>query len=84
MLLISMFIYGKVVNQLIDIFNDCPTTQELMDKLKVPSDAELMKIAIDDLKKSSITLEDRQRALNELLFLVEPIDNANGIFMTNL
>lgn len=51
-----------------------------MEKLKVPSDAELMKIAIADLNNSSITLEDRQRALNELLFLVEPIDNANGNF----
>lgn len=49
-----------------------------MEKLKTPSDAELMKIAIADLNNSSITLEDRQRALNELLFLVEPIDNANG------
>lgn len=52
--------------------------QELMDKLKMPSDAELMKIAIDDLNNSSTSLEDRQRALNELLMLVEPIDNANG------
>ncbi|URD81605.1 Nucleotide exchange factor Fes1 [Musa troglodytarum] len=53
--------------------------KELMEKLKMPSDAELMKIAIADLNNSSITLEDRQRALNELLFLVEPIDNANDL-----
>ncbi|CAL9207039.1 unnamed protein product, partial [Musa hybrid cultivar] len=53
--------------------------KELMEKLKTPSDAELMKIAIADLNNSSITLEDRQRALNELLFLVEPIDNANDL-----
>jgi hypothetical protein len=52
--------------------------QELMEKLKMPSDADLMKIAIADLKNSSISLEDRQRALQELLVLVEPIDNANG------
>jgi hypothetical protein len=52
--------------------------QELMEKLKMPSDADLMKIAIDDLNNSSISLEDRQRALQELLVLVEPIDNANG------
>jgi hypothetical protein len=50
--------------------------QELMEKFKAPSDAELIKIAIADLNNSS--LEDRQRALQELLILVEPIDNANG------
>ena len=44
----------------------------------MPSDADLMKIAIDDLNNFSISLEDRQRALQELLVLVEPIDNANG------
>jgi nucleotide exchange factor SIL1 len=49
-----------------------------MEKLKMPSDADLMKIAIADLNNSSISLEDRQRALEELLILVEPIDNANG------
>lgn len=45
----------------------------------MPSDAQLMQIAIDDLNNSSLSLEDRQRALNELLILVEPIDNANGM-----
>ncbi|PKA59262.1 hypothetical protein AXF42_Ash001356 [Apostasia shenzhenica] len=53
--------------------------KELMEKLKMPSDAELMKIAIADLNNSSISLENRQRALNELLILVEPIDNANDL-----
>ncbi|XP_072991990.1 hsp70 nucleotide exchange factor FES1 [Typha latifolia] len=53
--------------------------KELMERLKTPSDAELMKIAITDLNNSSISLEDRQRALNELLILVEPIDNANDL-----
>ncbi|KAG0488244.1 hypothetical protein HPP92_006799 [Vanilla planifolia] len=53
--------------------------QELMEKLKMPSDAELMKIAIADLNNTSISLEERQRALNELLILVEPIDNANDL-----
>ena len=48
----------------------------------MPSDAELMKIAIDDLNNSSIYLEDRLRALEELLILVEPIDNANGMYKT--
>lgn len=52
--------------------------QELVEKLKVPSDAELMKIAINDLNNLSLSLEDRHRALQELLILVEPIDNANG------
>ncbi|KAK4779592.1 hypothetical protein SAY87_015698 [Trapa incisa] len=53
--------------------------KELMEKLKTPSDAQLMQIAIDDLNNSSLTLEDRQRALHELLILVEPIDNANDL-----
>ncbi|CAN6174969.1 unnamed protein product [Urochloa humidicola] len=53
--------------------------KELMEKLKMPSDADLMKIAIADLKNSSSSLEDRQRALQELLILVEPIDNANDL-----
>lgn len=44
----------------------------------MPSDAQLMQIAIDDLKNASLPLEDRYRALQELLILVEPIDNANG------
>nr|GME01115.1 hsp70 nucleotide exchange factor FES1-like [Ipomoea batatas] len=52
--------------------------QEFMEKHKLPSDAKLMQIAIDDLKNSSMSLEDRFRALYELLELVEPIDNANG------
>lgn len=46
----------------------------------MPSDAELMKIAINDLNNVSLSLEDRHRALQELLILVEPIDNANGTF----
>ncbi|XP_062155292.1 hsp70 nucleotide exchange factor FES1 isoform X2 [Alnus glutinosa] len=53
--------------------------KELMEKLKTPSDAQLMQIAIDDLNNSSLSLEDRQRALQELLVLVEPIDNANDL-----
>uniref|UniRef100_A0ACD5XUC8 Uncharacterized protein n=1 Tax=Avena sativa TaxID=4498 RepID=A0ACD5XUC8_AVESA len=53
--------------------------KELMEKLKMPSDADLMKIAIADLNNSSISLDDRQRALQELLVLVEPIDNANDL-----
>ncbi|PIN01549.1 Armadillo/beta-catenin-like repeat-containing protein [Handroanthus impetiginosus] len=53
--------------------------KELMEKLETPSDAKLMKIAIDDLNNSSLSLEDRHRALQELLILVEPIDNANDL-----
>ncbi|XP_051122543.1 hsp70 nucleotide exchange factor FES1 [Andrographis paniculata] len=53
--------------------------KELMERLKTPSDAELMKIAIDDLDNSSLSLEQHQRALQELLILVEPIDNANDL-----
>ncbi|CAN6464579.1 unnamed protein product [Victoria cruziana] len=53
--------------------------QDLMEKLKMPSDADLMKVAIADLNNSSLSFEDRYRALNELLILVEPIDNANDL-----
>jgi nucleotide exchange factor SIL1 len=37
-----------------------------------------MKIAIADLQNTS-SIDNRQRALQELLELVEPIDNANGM-----
>ncbi|KAL0420541.1 UNVERIFIED_CONTAM: Hsp70 nucleotide exchange factor fes1 [Sesamum latifolium] len=57
----------------------CMLAQELMEKLKTPSDAKLMKIAIDDLNNLSVPLEGRRRALEELLILVEPIDNANDL-----
>ncbi|KAJ0438593.1 putative armadillo-like helical, nucleotide exchange factor Fes1 [Helianthus annuus] len=53
--------------------------KELVEKLEVPSDAKLMKIAIDDLNNSSLSLEDHHRALEELLVLVEAIDNANDL-----
>lgn len=49
-----------------------------MEKLKMPSDAQSMQISLDDLNNSSLSLEDHLRALQELLLLVEPIDNANG------
>lgn len=54
--------------------------QDLMERLKTPSDAQLMQIAIDDLNNSTLSLEDHLHALQELLILVEPIDNANGIY----
>ncbi|CAA7019255.1 unnamed protein product [Microthlaspi erraticum] len=53
--------------------------KELVEKLKMPSDAKLMQIAVSDLNNSSLSLEDRHRALQELLILVEPIDNANDL-----
>ncbi|OAY43789.1 uncharacterized protein LOC110621144 [Manihot esculenta] len=53
--------------------------KELMEKMKMPSDSQLMQIAIDDLNNSSLSLEDHHRALQELLVLVEPIDNANDL-----
>ncbi|CAH2064346.1 unnamed protein product [Thlaspi arvense] len=53
--------------------------KELVEKLKLPSDAQLMQIAVSDLNNSSLSLEDRHRALQELLILVEPIDNANDL-----
>ncbi|XP_062110801.1 uncharacterized protein LOC133822469 [Humulus lupulus] len=53
--------------------------KELIHNLNMPSDAQLMKIAINDLNNSSLSLEDRHRALQELLVLVEPIHNANDL-----
>ncbi|OVA03066.1 Nucleotide exchange factor Fes1 [Macleaya cordata] len=53
--------------------------KDLMEKSKMPSDAQLMQIAITDLNNSSLSLEDRRRALQELLVLVELIDNANDL-----
>ncbi|RDX78101.1 Nucleotide exchange factor SIL1 [Mucuna pruriens] len=53
--------------------------KEIMEKIKMPSDAELMKIAVSDLDNVSTSLEDRYRALQELVELVEPIDNANDL-----
>ncbi|MCI00516.1 nucleotide exchange factor SIL1-like, partial [Trifolium medium] len=56
--------------------------KELMEKTKMLSDVELMKIAITDLNNVSTSLEDRYRALLELLELVEPLDNANGSYLS--
>ncbi|XP_004502032.1 uncharacterized protein [Cicer arietinum] len=53
--------------------------KEIMEKTKVLSDAELMKISISDLNNVSTSLEDRYRALHELLELVELLDNANDL-----
>ncbi|GFZ07021.1 ARM repeat superfamily protein [Actinidia rufa] len=53
--------------------------KELMERLKMPSDAQLMRIAVEDLNNSSLPLEDHRHALQELLVLVEPIDNANDL-----
>ncbi|CAN1812944.1 Hsp70 nucleotide exchange factor fes1 [Linum perenne] len=53
--------------------------KELMEKMKMPSDAQMMQTALDDLNNSSLSTEDRHRALQELLILVEPIDNANDL-----
>ncbi|MED6112064.1 hypothetical protein PIB30_058302 [Stylosanthes scabra] len=53
--------------------------KEIMEKTRMPSDADLMKIAISDLNNISASLEDRYRALQELLELVEPLDNANDL-----
>lgn len=61
-----------------DLSNRQVEIKQLMDELKTPSDAQLMQVAINDLSNSSLSLEDRHRALEELLILVEPIDNANG------
>ncbi|GMP57397.1 hypothetical protein CsSME_00021516 [Camellia sinensis var. sinensis] len=57
--------------------------KELVERLKMPSDAQLMQIAIDDLNNSSLPSEYHHRALQELLILVEQIDNANGEYNFN-
>ncbi|KAK2442660.1 nucleotide exchange factor SIL1 [Trifolium repens] len=53
--------------------------KELMEKTRMFSDFELMKIAITDLNNVSTSLEDRYRAMLELLELVEPLNNANDL-----
>ncbi|XP_047310994.1 hsp70 nucleotide exchange factor FES1 [Impatiens glandulifera] len=53
--------------------------KDLVEKLRTPSDAQLMRTAIDDLNNSSLPIDDHYRALQELLILVEPIDNANDL-----
>ncbi|KAL3678597.1 hypothetical protein R1sor_021553 [Riccia sorocarpa] len=53
--------------------------RDLMEKLRMPSDADLMKVAIADLHNESLPAEARKRALEELVILVEPIDNANDL-----
>jgi len=50
-----------------------PALQELMEKLKMSSPAELMKIAIANLNDSSISLDIHYHALQELLVLIERI-----------
>lgn len=44
----------------------------------MPSSADVMKLAIADISNSSLDAGAVSRALEELLVLVEPIDNANG------
>ncbi|KAI3904213.1 hypothetical protein MKW92_051436 [Papaver armeniacum] len=53
--------------------------KEWVENSKMPSDTQLMQIAITDLKNSSLSPEDHHRALQELLHLVELIDNANDL-----
>lgn len=84
-MILTMHAFSETYHMLILEASFCiMIMQEFMEKLKMPSDAELMLIAIADLNNSSISLEDRLRALNELLILVEPIDNANGTCASNI
>ncbi|GBG73488.1 hypothetical protein CBR_g16829 [Chara braunii] len=53
--------------------------RDLLDHLRMPSDAELMTVAIKDLQNDALSKEEHLRALDELLILVEPIDNANDL-----
>ncbi|KAI3977190.1 hypothetical protein MKX01_035920 [Papaver californicum] len=53
--------------------------KEWVENSKMPSDTQLMQIAIADLKNSSLSSEDHHGALQELLHLVELIDNANDL-----
>lgn len=51
---------------------------QALEAMKTPTDSELMMAAIDDLKQfSNISSTDAIRALVELEYLVEIIDNAN-------
>ncbi|KAI5060838.1 hypothetical protein GOP47_0023343 [Adiantum capillus-veneris] len=50
---------------------------EIMESLRMPSDTDLMKAAIADLQNGTSSLEDKRRALQELLELVEPIFNSD-------
>ena len=49
-----------------------------MDAMRMPSDAEMMRVAIADLQDPSACEPRLLHALEELAALVEPIDNANG------
>eukprot|EP00898_Chlorokybus_atmophyticus_P007684 jgi/Chlat1/7917/Chrsp68S07380 len=53
--------------------------KEVMDLLRLPSDAELMTSSISVLTNETSPDIEREQALQELLYLVEPIDNANDL-----
>ncbi|KAL6003661.1 hypothetical protein ACLOJK_023894 [Asimina triloba] len=52
---------------------------EALEKLKMPSDTELMQASIADLNNSSISFEDCYHALHNVLNLVESLSNANDL-----
>lgn len=53
--------------------------RDVVEAMRMPSNAELMKVAIADLLNESVSRENQLRALYELLQLVEPIYNANDL-----
>lgn len=46
-----------------------------------PSDAQLMKAGLDILANASSSRDEMHHALTALRYLVEPIDNAKGLFL---
>lgn len=56
-----------------------PAIKEFLESLRMPSVADLVKIAIADLQNISLAVDNRRQALQELLELVESIDNANDL-----
>eukprot|EP00899_Mesostigma_viride_P010056 jgi/Mesvir1/19051/Mv12813-RA.1 len=52
---------------------------DFMRSLDLPSDAEVMTLALEDLRNTSLSVEDHAHILEELRYLVEPIDNANDL-----
>eukprot|EP00850_Spirogloea_muscicola_P021924 SM000268S09740 [mRNA] locus=s268:157052:158926:+ [translate_table: standard] len=67
----------RMTNQ--DLLRRRAEIREVMESMRMPSDAELMTTAIEDLRNASCSSQEHHDALQELLVLVEPIDNANDL-----
>eukprot|EP00850_Spirogloea_muscicola_P012205 SM000078S22064 [mRNA] locus=s78:240807:242716:+ [translate_table: standard] len=67
----------RMTNQ--DLLRRRAEIRAVMESMRMPSDAELMTTAIEDLRNASCSPQEHHCALQELLVLVEPIDNANDL-----